>query len=49
MTRPPKTKRQTIFLTEPQTDLLKREAEKLGITISDLVRRIIDEWRGGRP
>jgi hypothetical protein len=37
--------RQTISFTEPQAEYLRREAEKLGITFADLVRRIIDQHR----
>lgn len=43
-----KLKRQPVFLTEPQAEDLKREAEKLGIKVSELVRRIIDLWRESR-
>lgn len=31
--------------TEPQLAFLKAEAERLGITVAELVRRIIDEYR----
>jgi len=37
--------RQTITLTGPQTAYLKAEAEQLGITVAELVRRIIDRHR----
>lgn len=37
--------RQTVTLKDPQAEFLKREAEKYGITISDLIRRIIDQYR----
>lgn len=37
--------RQMISLTEPQTDFLKAEAARLGISMSDLIRRIIDQHR----
>ena len=37
-----------ISLTEPQLDFLKAEAARLGISIGDLVRRIVDEYRTGR-
>ena len=30
-----------VTLKDPQAEFLKREAEKLGITVSDLIRRII--------
>jgi len=42
------TVRQSVTLTKPQYDVLRAEAERLGITVSDLVRRIVDEWRAGR-
>lgn len=34
-----------VSLTEPQLDWLKKEADQLGISVSELVRRIIDEKR----
>ncbi len=37
--------RQMISLTKPQADYLKTEAAKLGISVSDLIRRIIDAHR----
>jgi hypothetical protein len=37
--------RQTVTFTRPQSDFLKLEAERLGITVSDLIRRIIDQHR----
>jgi predicted DNA-binding ribbon-helix-helix protein len=37
--------RQTVTLTTPQSDFLKRLAKEKGITVSDLIRRIIDEYR----
>jgi hypothetical protein len=40
-----KLQRQPVFLTAPQTEALAREAEKLGIKVSELVRRIVDQWR----
>jgi hypothetical protein len=39
------TQRQTVFLTAPQAEFLKREAERLGINVSELIRRIIDDYR----
>lgn len=32
-----------ISLTKPQTRWLKREAKQLGVSVSELVRRAIDE------
>lgn len=37
--------RQTVVLTDPQADYLKAEATRLGISVSDLIRRIIDTYR----
>lgn len=34
-----------ISFTEPQEAYLKQEAERLGISVSDLVRRIVDQHR----
>jgi hypothetical protein len=31
--------------TKPQMAFLKEEAERLGISVAELVRRIIDEYR----
>jgi hypothetical protein len=42
------TVRQSITLTKPQYDFLNVEAERLGITVSDLIRRIVDQYREGR-
>jgi predicted DNA-binding ribbon-helix-helix protein len=39
------TVRQSITLTKPQMAFLKKEAAKLGISVSDLIRRIVDEHR----
>jgi hypothetical protein len=39
------TTRQTVTLTNPQREVLAAEAKRLGISVSDLLRRIIDEWR----
>lgn len=40
--------RQMVTLTKPQAEFLKKEAERLGISVSDLIRRIIDAYREGR-
>ncbi|HQT38383.1 MAG TPA: hypothetical protein PK231_03085 [Acidocella sp.] len=37
--------RQMISLTYPQVEYLKAEAERLGISLADVIRRIIDEVR----
>jgi hypothetical protein len=34
-----------ISFTEPQDDWLNKEAERLGISVAELVRRIIDWYR----
>ncbi len=40
-----KSPRQTVSLTTKQHDWLKRKADRLGITVSELIRRIVDEYR----
>ena len=47
MVRMATTVRTSVTLTGPQYDVLKIEADKLGITVSDLIRRIVDAWRAG--
>lgn len=37
--------RMSVSLTKPQLDFLKREAKRMGITVADLIRRIIDQYR----
>lgn len=37
--------KQTISFTDPQVAYLRAEAEKLGISLADMVRRIIDQHR----
>ena len=37
-------KKQMISFTDPQAGFLKAEAERLGISVSELVRRIIDAY-----
>jgi hypothetical protein len=39
------TNRQSVTLTDPQLVFLKKEAKRLGISVSDLIRRIIDQYR----
>jgi predicted DNA-binding ribbon-helix-helix protein len=39
------TSRQSVTLTAPQFAFLKKEAKRLGISVSDLIRRIIDQYR----
>jgi len=38
-------RRQTVTFTQPQYDWLREEAERLGISVSDLLPRIVDERR----
>ncbi len=40
--------RQSVSLTKPQFEALKAEAERLGISVSDLIRRIVDGWRDAK-
>jgi hypothetical protein len=40
--------RQTITFTAPQMTFLKEESARLGITIGELLRRIIDAYREAR-
>ena len=42
------THKQTITFTEPQGVFLKVEAARLGISVAELVRRIIDQHRETR-
>lgn len=37
--------KQMVSLTGPQIEYLKAEAERLGISVSDLIRRIVDKHR----
>lgn len=37
--------RMSVSLTKPQRDFLEREAKRMGITVADLIRRIIDQYR----
>ena len=37
--------RQGVSLTEPQKAFLEKKASELGISVSDLIRRIIDQYR----
>lgn len=40
--------KQMISLTHPQIDFLRQEAARLDISVSDLIRRIIDQHRENR-
>lgn len=48
MVRMATTLRQSVTLTKPQAEYLKAEADRLGLTISDMIRRIIDAYREQR-
>jgi hypothetical protein len=37
-----------ISFTDPQRAFLKKEADRLGISIAELVRRIVDAHREGK-
>jgi hypothetical protein len=41
--------RQYVTLTDPQAVFLKEEAARLGISVSDLIRRIVDAYRENLP
>jgi hypothetical protein len=43
------TVRQTITFTAPQMAFLRAESVRLGITVGELLRRIIDTYREARP
>lgn len=40
--------RHSISFTDPQYAFLAAEAERLGVSFADVVRRIIDEYRAER-
>jgi predicted DNA-binding ribbon-helix-helix protein len=44
---PMTTHKQSVALTQPQFAFLKEESRRLGITVADLIRRIIDTYREG--
>jgi hypothetical protein len=37
--------KQMVSLTQPQIAFLKEEAARLGISVSDAIRRIVDRYR----
>ena len=41
-------KSRLISVTQPQEEFLTVESQRLGISVSDLVRRIIDAYRENR-
>jgi hypothetical protein len=42
------TVKRSLVLSRKQSVFLQKEAERLGITVSDLIRRILDEYRETR-
>jgi hypothetical protein len=38
----------TVHFTQPQSSYLREESDRLGITVSELIRRIIDQFRGNK-
>ena len=49
MVRMVTTLRRSVTLSKPQYEALVAEAERLGISVAELLRRIVDEWRTARP
>jgi hypothetical protein len=43
-----KAPRMSVTFTEPQLAFLKVEADRLGVSIADLIRRIVDRYREDR-
>lgn len=37
--------RMSIVLTDPQTAYLRKEAKRLGVSLAEMIRRIIDAYR----
>jgi hypothetical protein len=42
------TVRQSVTLSMPQEQFLKQESERLGLSVSEVIRRIIDKYREER-
>lgn len=40
--------RLTVSFTDPQMAFLKKEAKRLGVTVAEIIRRLIDEYRDQR-
>ncbi len=40
--------RQSVTFSDRAMAELRAEAKRIGITVSDLVRRIVDQWREGK-
>lgn len=41
--------KRVISFTKPQNEWLENESERLGISAAELVRRIVDWYRGEKP
>jgi hypothetical protein len=41
--------RQSVTFSDQAMAELRSEAKRIGITVSDLVRRIVDQWRDNKP
>ena len=41
--------KRVISFTKPQNEWLKNESNRLGISAAELVRRVVDWYRGERP
>lgn len=41
-----KTIQRSVVLTHPQDVYLRREAKRLGVSVADALRRIVDAYRG---
>ena len=39
-------KRRSVILTDQQWTALQKEADRLELSVTELLRRIIDKWRG---
>src|SRR3954449_7167252 len=44
----PRLIKRIVSLTAPQDALLVQDAQRFGISVSDALRRALDEWRAGR-
>ncbi len=41
--------KRVISFTQPQLEWIEAEAKRLGISVPELVRRLIDQARNGKP
>ena len=46
--RPKLMNRTNIYLSDRQTNKFKEMSKKKGITVAELIRRILDEWLDGQ-